>query len=82
LDTEIIRFKHAGVQQEILDQLLLKSWRLLINPSLIFSQCLQTNLRPFFWDKTDDYVNYSLVRINIYIYIITLLLLFNTYIVI
>ncbi|KAE9543994.1 hypothetical protein AGLY_001683 [Aphis glycines] len=60
LDTEIIRFKHAGVQQEILDQLLLKNWRLLINPSLIFSQCLQTNLRPFFWDKTDDYVNYSL----------------------
>ncbi|XP_022175974.1 protein ELYS-like isoform X2 [Myzus persicae] len=60
LDTEIIRFKHAGVQQEILDQLLLKNWRLLINPSLIFSQCLQTNLRPFFWDKTDDYANYSL----------------------
>ncbi|XP_026815806.1 MATH and LRR domain-containing protein PFE0570w-like [Rhopalosiphum maidis] len=60
LDNEIIRFKHAGVQQEILDQLLLKNWRLLINPTLIFSQCLQTNLRPFFWDKTDDYVNYSL----------------------
>uniref|UniRef100_A0A2S2P3S5 Protein ELYS n=1 Tax=Schizaphis graminum TaxID=13262 RepID=A0A2S2P3S5_SCHGA len=60
LDNEIIRYKHAGVQQEILDQLLLKSWRLLINPTLIFSQCLQTNLRPFFWDKTDDYVNYSL----------------------
>jgi len=62
LDTKIFRFKHAGVQQEILDQLLLKNWRLLINPSLIFSECLQTNLRPFFWDKTDDYVNYSLVR--------------------
>ncbi|VVC44631.1 Hypothetical protein CINCED_3A002568 [Cinara cedri] len=57
---EIISFKHAGIQQEILDQLLLKSWKLLINPTLVFNQCLQTNLKPFFWDKTDDYVNYSL----------------------
>ncbi|KAL4105311.1 hypothetical protein QTP88_020559 [Uroleucon formosanum] len=60
LDTKIIRFKHVGVQQEVLDQLILNSWSLLINPSLIFIQCLQTNLRPFFWDKTDDYKNYTL----------------------
>lgn len=62
VDKEIIRFKHAGVQQQILDDLHSKSWRLLKNPSLVFSQCLQTNLRPFFWDKPDDYDNYSLVR--------------------
>lgn len=74
MNSEIIQFKHAGVQQEILDQLLLKNWKLLTNPSLVFSQCLQTNLRPFFWDNPEDYVNYSLVRItnmfNIYILII------------
>ncbi|XP_025408942.1 protein ELYS [Sipha flava] len=61
MNSEIIQFKHAGVQQEILDQLLLKNWKLLTNPSLVFSQCLQTNLRPFFWDNPEDYVNYSLL---------------------
>ncbi|XP_026815973.1 protein ELYS-like [Rhopalosiphum maidis] len=61
LDNEIVKIKHAGVQQEILDELHLNKWKLLENPSLIFSQCLQTNLKPFFWDKTDDYVNYSLL---------------------
>jgi len=59
--SEIIRFKHAGVQQEILDNLLSKNWKLLINPNLVFSQCLETKLRPFFWDKSDDYMNYSMV---------------------
>lgn len=62
VDSEIVRFKHTGIQQDILDQLLLKNWKLLINPNLVFSQCLQTHLRPFFWDRTDDYANYSLVR--------------------
>lgn len=61
VDTKIIRFKHSGVQQEILDQLLSKGWRSLINPSLVFNQCLQTNLKPFFWDKSEDYNNYTLV---------------------
>lgn len=61
MDSEIITFKHAGVQQEILDQLLTKNWRILLNPALVFSQCIQTNLKPFFWDKSDDYGNYNLV---------------------
>lgn len=63
MNSEIIQLKHAGVQQAILDQLLLKSWRLLTNPCLVFNQCLQTNLRPFFWDNPENFVNYSLVRI-------------------
>lgn len=63
MSDEIIQFKHAGIQQEILDQLLKKNWKLLTNPTLVFNQCLQTNLKPFFWDKTDDYVKYSVVRI-------------------
>jgi len=67
MDSKIIKFKHAGVQQEVLDQLLTKNWRLLTNPSLVFSQCLETNLRPFFWDKPDDYSNYSLVRVLMYL---------------
>lgn len=66
---EIIKFKHPGVQQEILDRLISKNWRLLINPTLVFNQCLETNLRPFFWDKTDDYSNYTLVR-TLYIILI------------
>jgi len=66
---KIIRLKHSGVQQEILDQLLLKGWRSLINPSLVFNQCLQTNLKPYFWDKPDDYINYTLVRNqNLYLF--------------
>ncbi|XP_050440382.1 protein ELYS-like isoform X2 [Adelges cooleyi] len=60
MDTELVRLKHAGVQQEILDQLVEKNWKMLINPNLVFNQCLQANLRPFFWDKSDDYINYSL----------------------
>ncbi|XP_050427325.1 protein ELYS-like isoform X2 [Adelges cooleyi] len=60
LDTELVRLKHAGVQQQILDRLVEKNWKLLINPSLVFGQCLQAHLTPFFWDKPDDYVDYSL----------------------
>eukprot|EP00102_Acyrthosiphon_pisum_P024723 XP_016661933.1 PREDICTED: uncharacterized protein LOC100571491 isoform X2 [Acyrthosiphon pisum] len=61
LDTKIIRFKHVGVQQKVLDKLILNSWSLFENPSLIFRQCSQTNLRPLFWDKTYDYQNYTLL---------------------
>lgn len=61
VDTKIIRYKHSGIQQEILDNLLSKGWRSLINPTLIFNQCLQTNLKPFFWDKPDNFTNYTLV---------------------
>lgn len=73
MDKKIVKFKHAGVQQEILDQLLLKSWRLLINPSLVFNQCMHTNLQPFFWDKPDDYGNYSLVKEIFYYFIVVYL---------
>jgi len=62
LDTKIIKFKHVGVQQEVLDKLILNSWSLFENPSLVFCQCLQANLRPLFWNETYDYKNYTLVR--------------------
>ncbi|XP_050548885.1 protein ELYS isoform X2 [Daktulosphaira vitifoliae] len=60
LDTELVRLKHTGVQQKILDQLFEKNWRMLINPNLVFNQCLEVNLKPFFWDKSDDYNCYSM----------------------
>ncbi|KAL5237976.1 hypothetical protein ACI65C_005386 [Semiaphis heraclei] len=59
LDTEIIRFKHVGVQPEVLNELILKNGNLFLDPNSFFAQCLRTNLRPSFWDKTYDYKNCS-----------------------